>query len=206
MTLNWTSPSGNSSIDYYIVYQNGVDVGHTSATSATITGLTNGENYTFTVAAHNAGGAGAQSSTQISSPSLTAKPTTDPIAPGIPTNLLTVAGNGKVTLSWTPPSGNSSIDYYIIYQNGVDISHTPATSVTITGLTNGESYTFTVAAHNAAGVGIQSSAQSNSPSSSNSAVASAGDNIAYLSIGLAALIAAIIAGFIVVRRNRKKEQ
>lgn len=206
VTLNWTSPSGNSSIDYYIVYQNGVDVGHTSATSATITGLTNGENYTFTVAAHNAGGAGAQSSTQISSPSLTAKPTTDPIAPGIPTNLLTVAGNGKVTLSWTPPSGNSSIDYYIIYQNGVDISHTPATSVTITGLTNGESYTFTVAAHNAAGVGIQSSAQSNSPSSSNSAVASAGDNIAYLSIGLAALIAAIIAGFIVVRRNRKKEQ
>jgi chitodextrinase len=106
-------------------------------------------------------------------------------------------------LSWTAPSGDSSIDHYVVYQNGIDVIHTSATSVTITGLNNEENYSFAVAAHNTGGVGILSAAKNISPSSSDVGV-SGSDNLAYLSIALALLIAAIIGAIIVVRRNRKK--
>jgi Fibronectin type III domain len=198
VTLSWATPddNGGAAIDYYIVYQNGTEVVSTATASDNVTGLANGEPYDFTVAAHNSIGTGNQT------PSITATPTSGFAVPGIPTNLTTAPGIGNVTLSWTAPSGGSSIDYYIVYQDGVDVSHTPSTSATITGLNDGENYSFSVAAHNAGGVGARSLAQNISPSPNGAS--SGGDNMAYLSIVLALLIVAIIAAILVVRRNRKK--
>ena len=86
-------------------------------------------------------------------------------APAAPTGLTATPGDGRIQLSWTAPAdtGGAAIDYYVIYQNGVDVAHVPGTSTTITGLTNGVSYNFAVAAHNSAGTSAMSTVVSSTP-------------------------------------------
>ncbi|MDW5562404.1 MAG: fibronectin type III domain-containing protein [Methanomassiliicoccus sp.] len=167
VALSWTAPTtaGGAAIDYYIVYQDGVDVAHPTTTSATITGLTNGQAYSFSVAAHNSAGAGSPTASVSVTPSSTA------IAPNAPTALSATPGSGEVYLSWLAPvnNGGAAIDYYIVYRDGVDIAHPALVYTTISGLQNDRAYIFTVAAHNSAGTSGQSSSVVVTPSSSISA-------------------------------------
>jgi len=84
-------------------------------------------------------------------------------SPSTPTNVMAIAGNGEVTVSWSTPSdGGSPITSYVVtsYVDGatqaLDTSTSSVTSYLDTGLTNGTTYTFTVAATNAVGVGSPS--------------------------------------------------
>ena len=174
-TVSWTAPasSGSSAITSYTVTpyigssaQTPVTVsGSPPATSTTVTGLTNGTAYTFTVSATNSVGAG-----PASAPSNSVTPGA-PQAPGAPTGVSATAGNGQATVSWTAPasSGSSAITSYTVTpyigssaQTPVTVSGSPpATSTTVTGLTNGTAYTFTVSATNSVGAG-PASAPSNS--------------------------------------------
>jgi hypothetical protein len=84
--------------------------------------------------------------------------------PAAPTNVSATAGNASVTLTWTAPSNNggSAITGYVITPlSGSAVSVGNVTSDTVSGLTNGTIYTFTVAAINTVGIG-PSSAASNS--------------------------------------------
>ena len=138
--------------------------GNPPATSTTVTGLTNGTTYTFTVSASNANGAG-----PVSAPSNAVTPSA-PAAPGAPTGVTATAGNASAAVSWTAPTntGGSAITSYKVTpfigstaQTPVTVTGSPpATSTTVTGLTNGTTYTFTVSATNATGTGPES-AQSN---------------------------------------------
>ena len=87
----------------------------------------------------------------------TANDVPSPLKPQAPPSTVTVvAGDAKVTLSWTPVSG---ADGYRIYRgvNGVWIStpvgRTTGTSHTSYGLENGTMYSFTVAAYASGGNG-----------------------------------------------------
>jgi hypothetical protein len=76
-----------------------------------------------------------------------------------PTNLTVAPGNACAKLNWIAPldNGGGSIDYYVIFMNGEALSeHVTATSANVTGLRNGILYSFTVAAHNLAGAGPNS--------------------------------------------------
>lgn len=91
--------------------------------------------------------------------------------PTTPTNLSVTGGNGQASLSWTAPTGVISqapiTDYIVQYSSNSGSTWTTftdavstATSVTITGLTNGTTYVFRVAAVNAVGVGEYTAASS----------------------------------------------
>jgi hypothetical protein len=86
--------------------------------------------------------------------------------PGAPTIGTATAGNTQATVNWTAPAsdGGSPITGYkvIPYIAGVAQSaqtfNSTATSQTVTGLTNGTTYKFRVAAINAVGAGKNSNA------------------------------------------------
>jgi TolB protein len=92
---------------------------------------------------------------------------TEAVVPDAPTNVSATPGPGEATVSWKPPAfqGSSPITGYEItaYVGGVeqgyaDFPVVDGTTVTITGLTNGTTYTFRLAAINDVGVGPQSAA------------------------------------------------
>ncbi len=76
-------------------------------------------------------------------------------APGAPTGVTATAGNGQATVSWTPPrdDGGSPVLGYAVTAGpgGATCTTTATTSCTVTGLTDGVPYTFTVVAMNAQG-------------------------------------------------------
>jgi chitinase len=76
-------------------------------------------------------------------------------APAAPTGL-TVTGTtaSSASLSWTAPSG--TVTGYYVFENGTQVAAVSGTSDTVTGLAASTSYTFTVAAYNAAGSSPQS--------------------------------------------------
>ena len=123
----------------------------------TVTGLANGTTYTFTVTASNSVGAGA-----ASAPSNAVTPVVPATVPGAPTNVTAVAGNAQATVSFVPPGsdGGAAITSYTVTPSRVRAALTPTTGasspVTVTGLTNGTTYTFTVTASNSVGAGAAS--------------------------------------------------
>lgn len=169
-TVTWTAPTntGGSPITGYTVTPyigttaQPARTFTTTATTQTITGLTNGTAYTFRVAARNAVGLG-----PASTPSAAVTPTggpTNPNLPGAPTITGVTAGDGEATLTWTPPAhtGASSLNGYLVtsYVDGqqyrLRIVNGPVLTTTFPGLVNGTTYTFRVAARNAHGAGEQS--------------------------------------------------
>jgi len=96
---------------------------------------------------------------------------TAPTVPGAPTSVSgTASGNAQVSLTWAAPSSTGGIsitDYTVQYSSDSGNSWTTlsrsasaATSATVTGLTNGTSYVFRVAAVNGIGTGAYSTASS----------------------------------------------
>lgn len=130
-----------------------------AVTSRIIAGLTNGTAYRFRVAAINSVDVGAYSA---------ASNAVTPAAgvPGAPTSVTAVAGNAEAIVGWVAPSstGASPITGYRIEQQRgsgewtVAIANTGSatTNAVVTGLTNGETYRFRVAAINASGAGSNS--------------------------------------------------
>jgi len=151
-TVSFTPPANNggSAITGYKVISEPGGITATGTTSPiTITGLTNGTAYTFKVVATNSVGDSPESAASTS-----VTPTAPAGSPGAPTNVTAVAGNGQATISFTPPvdDGGNPITGYIVTSHPGSLTTTGTTSpITITGLTNGTSYTFTVKAINAAG-------------------------------------------------------
>lgn len=83
-----------------------------------------------------------------------------PALPGAPTSVTATAGDAQATVSFTAPSNTgfpTTITSYRVTASPGGLTATGSSSpVTITGLTNGQTYTFTVAAQNASGFGAES--------------------------------------------------
>jgi 5'-nucleotidase len=163
LTVSWTAPAstGGAAITDYVVQYRRVGAstwttapdGVSTATTAVVTGLTNGTAYQVRVAAVNSVG---QSTFAQAAASQT--PRTKPAAPGRPTG---TAGNKRVALRWTAPgnTGGAAITDYVVQVRKVGASkwstfkdgRSTATRATVTGLRNGTRYEFRVAAVNASG-------------------------------------------------------
>lgn len=147
-------------------------------TYCSVSGLTNGIGYTFTVQALSAFGYGV-----ASAPSATITPFT---VPGAPTAVVATAGNGSATVTWRAPAsdGGSPIGRYMVESSrGFAPTDCPAGAILsciVTDLANGVPITFTVRAVNLAGSGPYSLA---SNSVTPSAVPGAPTNVHSVSNG-----------------------
>jgi hypothetical protein len=92
----------------------------------------------------------------------------DPTTPGVPIGLSSVAGDARLLLNWLEPSNNggSSITGYVVEYTPSGGSPTTintgssSASYLLTGLNNGTTYTFRVAAANIVGTGSYSTVSS----------------------------------------------
>ena len=164
--ITWSAPANNggSAITGYTITISGGGISRSPitqvGTSYTYTGLTNGTEYTISVVVNNANGSSSEVST-------TATPTGPPDAPTLPSGLgappAAVPHKTSVDLSWVPAllntSGLPTLGYVVVNGSDIPIESTAgATSVTVTGLSSGTSYTYYVKAINANGSGPRSPA------------------------------------------------
>ena len=158
VTVSWnpSSPNGSPITGYTATSTpGGYSCSTTGATSCAVTGLTNGQNYTFVVIATNA-----ISNSRPSTPSAQAMPVS---APSAPLNVRVTRGDQKLTVAWNAAvdNGRTVQGYTVVVtpsrSSGFSVSAL-GLSVDITGLTNGENYTFQVYATNAIGIGDYSTA------------------------------------------------
>ncbi|HEX7536247.1 MAG TPA: fibronectin type III domain-containing protein, partial [Dermatophilaceae bacterium] len=163
----WTTATGTAEIGYRIErapVSNGVIGAYAviatalaNKTTYTDTTAVAGQRYSYRVVAFNA--AGNSASTPITVPA--------PTAPGAPTIGIATPANASAVVRWTAPvdTGGSAITGYAVRvfsgatQVGLDrLAAAGATSLTVTGLTNGTAYTFKVLATNAIGNSVASAA------------------------------------------------
>ncbi|WP_161952663.1 fibronectin type III domain-containing protein [Actinoplanes sp. TFC3] len=131
--------------------------------TATVSGLTNNQQYTVRVRAVNSVGAGAASANTTVTPAPGA-----PVAPGA---VSVTRGDSSATVTFNPPSDNGGsliTSYEVSTDNGVTWSALSTTgsspvSGTVTGLTNGQAYDVRVRAVNSAGPGTASGSVSVTP-------------------------------------------
>lgn len=169
VSLSWSTPTSDGDLaisDYEIQYSSNsgsswMTFSHSVSvsTSIDVTGLVNGTNYLFRVAAKNVAGTGTYST--IASAVIPAT------VPDAPPAVASLDGNETATITWEVPASNgSSISYYKIEksENNLDwsvvTSTATGTAYAVTGLTNGTSYYFRVSAINGKGVGNPRSASS----------------------------------------------
>jgi len=165
-TVTWSLPADNGSaiVTYTVIATDSTNssnggessvVDGAAMTSCIVAGLTNGDSYTFTVTSTNGVGTGPASNDS--------NPVTPMAVPGAPRNVSATRGDASVTVSWTAPSsdGGSAITRYVVIVSGSGAKAcvtAGTTSCTVTSLSNGIAYTFTVTAANEFGTGPASSA------------------------------------------------
>ncbi len=166
--LNWADNSNNEesfrveALNQLSTYQE-IQVVGANATGARVTGLIAGGTYTFRVRAANAAGlSGASNAATTTTP----RPTTVPTPPAAPSGFQAQAVSGtEIQLSWTDNADNEdgfrieALNERRAYQEIRTVAAN-TTSLQITGLMAGGTYTFRVRAFNAAGFSAYSNTAS----------------------------------------------
>jgi len=168
VTVSWNTVSGATSYNLY--YRAGTTVTNSNGTKITdvtspysITGLTNGTQYSFALCSVNSTG-----ESNLSSISTT-KPVATPTVPAAPAISSATPGDGSVKVSWSSVSNATSYNLY--YREGSTVDKSNGTKITgvtsphtITTLSNGKQYAFAVNAVNSVGEGSLSTVATATPS------------------------------------------
>jgi subtilase family serine protease len=183
LMLTWTASPGATS---YNLFEGTSAGGETAAQSGinsnmvTLTALAPGQQYFFKLEAVNAGGPSARSAEASGT-----------VVPAVPTGLSATAGNASVSLTWSAAAGAKSYNVYDAKSSGGEGSTPVMTglatpSATITGLSNGTAYYFTVAAVDAGGTSSASAEAHATPA----APSGGGGAMDWIGLGALAAIAA----------------
>ncbi|OGA03760.1 MAG: hypothetical protein A3H35_13370 [Betaproteobacteria bacterium RIFCSPLOWO2_02_FULL_62_17] len=167
INLSWNASTDNVGVTAYKVYRGGTLLATLgNVTSYSDTGVSTSVSYSYTVAACDA--AGNCSAPSTASNSVTLQPPAT--APGAPTAVSASPGNTQATVSFSAPgsNGGAAITSYTVTPSPGGISASGSASpITVTGLSNGTAYTFTVTATNSVGTGAASAASNSVTPSTN---------------------------------------
>jgi Fibronectin type III domain len=143
-TVSWVAPVTGGTPATYVATAtpvvSGADVTTTvnyPQSSCVLSGLTNGVAYTVAVAARNAAGFGASSTSTISF-----------VPQGVPAAVTSISivstTSNSVTVSWTPDLTAGNVQYYYVYATTINGSpftvNSPNTQYTVGGLMSGTTY------------------------------------------------------------------
>jgi len=164
--LDWPAVDGATG---YRIYRDGLQLATSVSTSYLDTGLDNGVGYSYAIVATNVAGWSPLSAAVTGTPTV--------VAPSSPQGLVAAPGDGTVSLAWGATAGTTD---YRVYRNGVLVGSPTDPSYVDTGLIDGTSYTYTVAAANGAALSpVSSSVQSTpvalAPSAPTNVAATPGD-------------------------------
>ena len=156
-TVGFTaSPTGDAATSFSVTSTPAGGTGSGATSPISVTGLAPGTAYTFQVIATNGDGSSAPST---ASNEITTDPATVPGAPVIGSAAATGATTATVTFTAPGNNGGSPITSYTVTSAPGGVTATGASSpITVTGLSGGTSYTFTVVATNGVGSGAASAA------------------------------------------------
>lgn len=147
VTLNWNTVAA-SDLSGYRIYLNGALYTTVTTPTGVVTGLTNGTEYEFSVSSFDDS---ANESPKVSiklTPTGPAPPDTTP--PAVPLGLTAKAANQQAVLSWTA-NKEPDLAGYVLYQDGTKLRQVNGSTYTVSGLTNGQTYTFAVSAIDTSG-------------------------------------------------------
>jgi chitodextrinase len=158
--VSWAASTDDKGVAGYEVYLDGTKVADASGTSTSLTGLTPDTTYSVTVKAKDTAG---QLSTASAAASFHTQPqvTVDnpPSKPGTPSVSNITPSSADVT--WAASTDDNAVAGYEVYLGGSKVADATTNSVSLSGLTQGTTYSVTVKAKDDAG---QLSAASNATS------------------------------------------
>ncbi|MDQ7094993.1 fibronectin type III domain-containing protein [Desulfosporosinus sp. PR] len=158
LDLSWNSLG--TGITYSVLLNSNPVANLNDVISYHLSNLVSGQSYSISVVASNVAGSGSPSNI-LNIVTLIAKPSQV-------TGLGVISSsNGSVSLAWNKNSASDNVTSYRIYKNGAFLGTSNTNSFTVSGLTNGTSYSFTVSAVNAGGESVQSASVSSTPSVQN---------------------------------------
>jgi|GEM_PF-481990 len=152
--LSWVKNNAqtynNTGFEVYRATQSGgpytfVSLTGSNTTSYLDTALLSNKTYYYIVRAVNNNGASANTA------ELAVKVTADTQAPTAPGTLTVIPGTANTYLQWGKSTDNVAVSGYYIYINGVQTYTTNNLYYTVTGLTKGQSYYFTIKAFDPSG-------------------------------------------------------
>ncbi len=162
-SLNWSASSSANSYHVKRATTSGgpyTQVGAPASTSYIDSSLTNGTTYYYVVSALDSAGESANSA-QVS-----ALPIASTSIPAVPTGLAGSAGNGLVSLIWSPSNGATSYHLKRATASGgpyTQIAEPTSANYSDTSVTNGTKYYYVVSALDAAGESANSGEASATP-------------------------------------------
>ena len=154
--LNWTAPSyiGSGTIAYHL-FRDGSPIWNGTAVVYLDMPLAKNISFSYQLSAENSFGRG---------PNCTAVAATPFGPPDAPWGLRAISGNANMSLSWNPVnySGPGNLTYHL-FRDGALVWSGAATNYSDSGLINGRTYHYNVAASNSVSWGANSSVLSSAP-------------------------------------------
>ncbi|HEX4103992.1 MAG TPA: fibronectin type III domain-containing protein [Candidatus Paceibacterota bacterium] len=149
--VSWAASTDNVAVTGYYVYRNGAEVASTAGTSYTDT-VPPGGAYIYTVAAYDAAGNVSRQSQESDIVSVIL----DKTPPTAPTGLTASVTTSSITLSWAASTDNVGVIGYYMTKNGRSLTLSTtgpynSTSYTDSTVQPGTTYSYSIAAYDAAG-------------------------------------------------------
>ncbi|WP_109505420.1 fibronectin type III domain-containing protein [Nocardioides speluncae] len=149
VSLAWDASVDDTGVTGYDVYRGSTLATTVTTTSATVSGLAAGTEYSFTIVAKDAAGNASKPTRAVVARTSGGGDTQAPTVPGNPRS--TGATSTSISLAWDASSDNVGVAGYDVYNGSTMATSVTGTTATVTGLAPSTEYTFTIRARDAAG-------------------------------------------------------